>query len=78
MGGKSSNKKAKRAAAAAAEENRVAMDQMRTRMEAEQRALAEQVAGSRRLRRGGARQLLSSARMDAEGGVQTLGAGPEL
>jgi hypothetical protein len=46
--------------------------------EAKSTKMQEQEAARARLRRRGGRQLLSDARLNAEGGVQTLGGGSNL
>jgi hypothetical protein len=83
MGGKSKkDKKRARAAEAAANQQIAEMRQqtavVQAQVEGERRELGEQEAGRRRLRRGGQRALLSSARMDAESGIPSLGSDQRL
>jgi hypothetical protein len=80
MGGKSkkSSKKAQAAANQQVAEMRQQTAIMQAQVEGERRELGEQEAGRRRLRRGGQRALLSSARMDAESGIPSLGSDQRL
>ena len=80
MGGKS--KKSSKGAQAAANRQVAEMRQqtaaMQAQVEGERRELGEQEAGRRGVRRSGQRSLLSSARMDAESGIPSLGSDQRL
>jgi hypothetical protein len=47
-------------------------------VEGERREIGEQEAARRKVRRSGQRSLLSSARLNAESGISSLGSGPSL